>query len=201
MGVAIQLLASFVLLVVSTVLLTSVGRRRQRHRAIELRAAKAIEAVVGAGLAELVADAIRLRREIEDAAASGREMLTIEVQLGGPLRRPLWRQIEDANFGHELDAIRREARGWLARFDGLAAADRQIIDLLGLDVAPVRAIVEARRFTWEDEAAGPAGAPPAPDLGDRSDQLNAIVRESEAAIQCLRRVERELIDYRPGGYR
>lgn len=196
MGVAIQLLASFVLLVVSTVLLTSIGRRRQqRHRAIELRAAKAIEGVVGAGLAELVADAIRLRRELEDAAASGREMLTIEVQLGNPLRRPLWRQIEDANFGHELDAVRREASGWVARFDGLDAADRQIIELLGLDVAPVRAIVETGRFAWEDEA------PPAPEIGDRSDELNAIVRQCEAAIACLRRVERELIDYRPGGYR
>lgn len=195
MGIAIQLLASFVLLVVSTVLLTSIGRRRQRHRAIELRAAKAIEATVGAGLAELVAEAIRLRREIEDAAASGREMLTIELQLGSHLRRPLWRQIEDANFGHVLDGVRRHASGWLARFDGLGAADRQIIELLGLDVAPVRAISQAGRFTWEDDG------PPAPPPGDRCDQLNAILRECEAAISSLRRVERELIDYRPGGYR
>jgi hypothetical protein len=197
LGTAIQLLASFVLLVVSSVLLASVGRRRQQRRrqALELGAARAIERVVGSDLAELVAAAIRLRRLIEDAAASGGEMLAIEVQLGGALRRPLWRQIEDANFGHELDRVRREASAWLSRFDGLDAANRQIIDLLGLDAAPVRALVEAERISWEHDA------PPAAPLRDRSDELAAVLRRSEAAIKCLRRIERELIDYRPGGYR
>ncbi len=196
MALLIPLLATFVLLAGSSVLLTTVGRRRRhRHRAIELRAAKAIEAVVGTDLADLVAAAIALRRLIEDAAASGREMLTIEVQLGGPLRRPLWRQIEDANFGHQLDRVRREASSWLARFDGLDAADRQIIELLGLDMAPVRALIEAEAFTWDDDAA------PALPVHDRKDELSAVVRRASAAIDCLRRFERELIGYRPGGYR
>lgn len=195
MELLILLLATFSLLVGSTVLLTTVGRRRRRGRAIELSAVRAIEGVVGATLANLAAGAIELREAIEDAAAGGREMLAIERQLGGPLRRPLWRQIEDANFGHQLDRIRRDASAWLARFDSLDAAERQVIELLNLDVGPIRALLEAERFHWQDDA------PPVELLGDRGDELAVIERRLAAAIHCLRRVERELIDYRPGGYR
>jgi hypothetical protein len=191
----VPLLATFVFLIGSTVLLATVGRRRrQRNLEIELRSIQAIEGVIGAKLAELVADAIRLRRLIEDAAASGREMLAIEVQLGTALRRPLWRQIEDANFGHELDRIRRDASSWLLRFDGLDAADRQIIELLGLTVEPLRALLEGEQFQWEDDL-------PVQRVRDRGDELSAVQHRLSAAIDCLRRVERELSDYRPGGYR
>jgi hypothetical protein len=192
----LPLLATFLFLVMSTVLLATVGRRRrQRSRAIELRSVRAIEGVVGAALAGLVADAIELRRAIEDAAASGREMLAIERQLGEASRRPLWRQIEDANFGHELDRIRRSAGAWVARFDHLGAADRQIIDLLGLEVEPVRGVLESERFHRHDDA------PPIERLRDRGEELAAVQRRLDAAVDCLRRIERELIDYRPGGYR
>jgi hypothetical protein len=187
----ILLLATFVLLVGSTVLLATVGRRRRwRSRAIELRSLQAIEGVIGAALAELVAEAIRLRRLLEDAAASGREMLAIELQLGNAaaLRRPLWRQIEDANFGHQLDHIRREAGAWLQRFDGLHAADRQVVELLDLTVDPVRALREGERLDWHDNF-------------DRGDELADVQQKLSAAIECLRRIERELVDYRPGGYR
>jgi hypothetical protein len=192
----VPLLATFLFLVVSTVLLATVGRRR-RHRsnAIEQRELRAIEGVIGFQLAELVGEARRLRRLLEDAAASGREMLAIEVQLGSALRRPLWRQIEDANFGHELDRIRRDASTWLLRFDHLGAADRQIIDLLGLTVEPIRALLELERLHWEDDlllARTPR---------NRGQELGTVQRRLDAAIECLRHLERELIDYRPGGYR
>ncbi|MFO7562240.1 MAG: hypothetical protein R6X02_06325 [Enhygromyxa sp.] len=196
MGLLIPLLASFVLLVGSSVLLATVGRRRrQRTRALDLRVVRAIEGVVGAALAGLVGGAIELRRAIEDTAASGREMLAIERQLGGTLRRPLWRQIEDANFGHELDRIRRDASAWLARFDALGAADRQVIELLGLSVEPVRALCSAERFHWQDDP------PPAERLRDRGEELAAVQRRLDAALGCLRRLERELADYRPAPYR
>lgn len=194
MGILLPLFATFVFLIGSTVLLATVGRRRkQRIRAFELRTVLAIEGTIGAALAGLVAEAIELRRQIEDAAASGREMLTIEVQLGGPLRRPLWRQIEDANFGHQLDRIRRDAAAWLARFDGLDAADRQVIELLGLTVGPVRELLDS--FAWQDDIA------PVERMRDRGDELAAVGRLLSAAVDCLRRVERELVDYRPGAYR
>jgi hypothetical protein len=194
--ILVSLLATFVFLVCSTVLLATVGRRRrQRSRTIEAREVRAIAGVIGTELAELVADAIQLRRLIEDVAASSREMLAIELQLGSTLRRPLWRQIEDANFGHELDRIRRDASIWLQRFDGLTAADRQIVDLLALEVGPIRALVEAERFAWQDDA------PLLHPLRDRGDELGAVQRQLNAASDCLRRIERELIDYRPGGYR
>jgi hypothetical protein len=196
----ISLLATFVLLVGSTLLLTTVGRRRrQRGRALEAQARQAIAGVVGTSLAELVAEAIQVRRLLEDTAAMGREMLTIEVQLGGPTRRPLWRQIEDANFGHALERVRRATRGWLARFDGLDAADRQVIELLGLEVAPVRALLELTSAAEEPDThsnATPIRLPP-----ERSDELSQVIAGSGAAIDCLRRIERELLDYRPGGYR
>jgi hypothetical protein len=187
------LLATFVLLIGSTVLVTTVGRRRRsRSRVIEQRSLRAIAGVIGTELAELVAEAIRLRRQIEDTAASGREMLAIELQLGSALRRPLWRQIEEANFGHELDHIRRETSVWLQRFDGLDAADRQVIELLDLTVDAVRALVEGGRLEWPDEPSR---------VRDRGEELTEVQQRLNAAIECLRRVERELVDYRPGGYR
>jgi hypothetical protein len=197
--VLISLLATFVLLVGSTLLVTTVGRRRQqRGRALEAQARQAIAGVVGTSLAELVAEAIHVRRLIEDTAAMGREMLTIEIQLGGPTRRPLWRQIEDANFGHALERVRRAARGWLARFDGLDAADRQVIELLGLDVAPVRALLE---LTSTAEAQDRPGERARRGPGEPGDELSWVLARAGAAIECLRRVERGLLDYRPGGYR
>lgn len=196
MELLIPLLASFLLLFIATVLIATVGRRRRRqHEAIELRSVKAIEAVAGPGLAAWFADTVRLRQLIEDVSASGREMLTVETQLGQSLRRPLWRQIEDANFGHQLDRVRQQASAWLIQFDSLGAADRQIIELLGLDVGPVRELLEAERFHWQDEG------PPIQSIRDRSDELDSVQRKLNAAIDRLRRIERELVDYRPGGYR
>lgn len=200
MPVLISLLATFVLLVGSTLLLTTVGRRRrQRGRALEAQARQAIAGVVGASLAELVAEAIHVRRLLEDTAAMAREMLTIEVELGGPMRRPLWRQIEDANFGHALERVRRAARGWLARFDGLDPADRQVIELLGLEVAPVRALLEPTSASEAPDTVRTDNSTAIPQ--ERSDELSRVVASSAAAIDCLRRIERGLLDYRPAGYR
>lgn len=196
MELLIPLLASFLLLVGPPVLIATLGRRRRRRVAtIEQRSVRAIEGVVGAELAELFAGAVRLRRLIEDTAAGGREMLTVESHLGGALRRPLWRQIEDANFGHALDRVRRDAAVWLASFDGLGAADRQVIELLTLDPGPVRELLEAEHLHWQEQG------PPIESLRDRSEELASVQRQLSAAIDCLHRVERELSDYRPGGYR
>ena len=49
----------------------------------------------------------------------------------------LWRQIDDANFGHELDGLRRNARAWLRSFDALEVTERQLLERLGLTVEPV----------------------------------------------------------------
>jgi hypothetical protein len=192
----LPLLATFMLLVASSVLVATVGRhRRRRGDALEQRAVAAIEAAAGASLAELAGEGHRLRRLLEDTAGIGREMLAIEAHLGGPLRRPLWRQIEDANFGHQIDRIRRDATSWLGRFDGLDAADRQIVEQLNLEVGPVRALLESERFHWRDDG------PPFEALRDRSEELARVQHQLEAAITCLRHIERELSDYRSAGYR
>lgn len=195
MELLVPLLATFVFLIGSTALLATVGRnRRKRGRALAQRELRAIEGVIGTQLAELVAEAMQLRKLIENASARGHEMMVVEAQLGSPLRRPLWRQIEDAHFGHELDRIWRDASAWLHRFDHLSAADRQVIELLGLGVEPIRSLLDAPRFAWEDD-------PPWSPSNNRSEELAVVQRRLSGARECLQRFERELIDYRPGGYR
>lgn len=190
MSLLIAMIATTTMLLVSGMLLASTGRRRRRRPHARRLAAgdlAALEQSVGDHLALLVAEAVRLRDRLEDLAASGREMLVVERYLGGSLRRPLWRQIDDANFGHELDGLRRATLDWLARFDTLPAAERRIVDNLGLDAEPVRALVG--KLTLHD------------DVLDRRDELTQLHAGIDGALRCLRRLESDIAAYRGGGYR
>ena len=197
MGLLVPVLASVILLFGTGVLLSTLGRRRRRVEARPLPEARrlALEGVVGASLAEVVAGAVALRQDIEDVARRGRDMLAVERHLGRSPRRPLWRQIEDANFGHQLVGLRRSTTVWLASVDRLGGADMQVIDTLGLDVEPVRALVEGEDDDWRDVDVG------LDMLRDRSDELHAVMARLEQAGACLRRLEREISSYRGGGYR
>lgn len=193
MGSLLPLLATFGLLGLASVLLATVGRRRRaRVRALPQAKRAALEDRVGEELAALVDGAAMLRAQLEDTRAAGREMLAVEAHLGGSMRRPLWRQIEDANFGHDLDRLADEVLAWLARYDALGAAERELLDGLELDVAPVRALVRAP----EVEAASASAAP-----RDRGEQLAAVQDRLEAAIACLRRFEGRVAAYRARSYR
>lgn len=194
MNFLVPLLASIALLLGSAVLLSTVGRRRrQRARPLPAAELEALEGVVGNGLAQLVGGAVTLRQQLEDVAASGRDLLAVERHLSGSARRPLWRQIEDANFGHELDGLRREVIAWLGCFDELDASERQIVEQLGLDVEPVRALVPADSAAWRE--------PGTQHVRERSAELREVEAQLDGAIACLRRVEREILAYRGGGYR
>ena len=146
--------------------------------------------MIGDRLTALVAGAVQLRARLEDALLGNRDMLLLESQLGGSPRRPMWRQLEDANFGNELAQARRALRAWLRDFDGL---DRAETDLLaGLDLG----IEALRRF---DHGGDDGGAEL--ESRPRKEELVAVQAGLEAAIACLRRFERALADYRPHGYR
>jgi hypothetical protein len=187
MPVIILVLATTILLLGSGFLLSTVGRRRPRPRALAVAELMAIEDVVGKALAQLVGGAAQLRARIEDVAEIGREMLVIEHYLSRATQRPLWRQIDDANFGHELDRLRRAGRAWLQQFDALAVTDQQLLERLGLAVEPVRTLAHDRSWT-------------APSI-DRRDELTLVHAQFDAAIACLHRLEREIASYRGGGYR
>ncbi len=178
-SVIVVVLLTFVLMVGAVTMIATLGRRRwKRTRALPSAEVAALAETVGSTLAELVDAAVVLRQQLEELAASSRELLLVDEQLGTPLRRPLWRQIEDANYGQQLERTRERLLAWLARFDALASKDRQVIELLGLDVEP---LVE---------------------LTAKAEQgLEQIQARLEPAIECLRRFERELASHRPHIYR
>lgn len=187
MPVVLLVLATALLLLGSGFLLSTVGRRRTRPRALAAAELAALESTVGRRLAQLVAAATQLRSRAEDVVEIGREMLAVERHLRRATQRPLWRQIDDANFGHELDGLRRSARSWSQQFDALDVTERQLVDRLGLGVEPVRALALDRSWTK-------------PSIY-RGDELEFVQAQLDATIACLRKLERELFGYRGGGYR
>jgi len=192
----VALLASVLLLFGSGLLLSTLGRRRgRRGRPLPPSRRLVLEGVVGVGLAEIVAGAVALRHDIQLVAQRGREMLAVERHLGRSPRRPLWRQIEDANFGHQLEGLRRAAAAWLTSVDGLRGADQQLFETLGLDVEAVRALADVEGEGWRDADAGRTMR------RDRNDELHAVQTQLDQASACLRRIEREISGYRGGGYR
>jgi hypothetical protein len=199
LGFLIAVLAGVVLLLGSGLLLSTVGRhRRARTQPLEASAMVAIEGVLGAGLANLAAQAVQLRQRIEDVAERGRELLEVERELGSALRRPLWRQIGDANFGHELARLRRETIAWLADFDARSTSERRLLDQLGIDVEPVRRLVDDAQTHGDDQPTTlvPVRRSDAP--SERLQQLGALLKPAAA---CLRRLELEISGYRDDAYR
>ena len=196
----IPLLATAVILLSSGALMSTVGRRRRhRRRALSAGVVAAIEGAVGSDLAALVVATASLRQRVDDVAERNRDMLAIERHLGGAPRRPLWRQIEDANFGHELDGLLREALAWLARVDALPGVERQLLDSLELDAEPIHALVRATQRR-SHEPLGPV--PPIETAPrDRSAELREVQTVLEGASARLRRFEDEISTYRGGGYR
>lgn len=196
MELLIPLLASVMLLLISGALLSTLGRRRRRRPQPLPEAERlALADVVGEGLAGLVAAAVPLRQEIEAVARIGREMQMVERHLGRAPRRPLWRQIEDANYGHELGSLARVTASWLARAEALPAMDKQVLERLGLELEAVYLLRTTLDEVWATSEAGLAA------LRSRSSELDAVQDRLDAALACLLRVERELASYRGGGYR
>lgn len=187
MPVLVLVLATAILLLGSGFLTSTVGRRRPRPRALSAAELAAIENSVGKPLAQLVGCAVRLRARARDVGEIGGEMLLVERHLNPGAQRPLWRQIDDANFGHELDGLRQAARAWLQQFDALDVTERQLLERLALGVEPVRALARDRSWT-------------SPSI-DRRDELTLVQAQFNAAIACLYRLEREISSFRAGGYR
>jgi hypothetical protein len=187
MPVIILVLATAILLLGSGFLLSTVGRRRPRPHAIAAAELAAIEQSVGRALAHLVGNAAQLRARARDVEEIGREMWVIERHLSCVAQRPLWRQIDDANFCHELGGLRQAARAWLQQFDTLDVTERQLLEHLALGVEPVRTLAHDRSWTSISI--------------DRRDELALVQAKSEAAIACLHELEREIASYRAGGYR
>lgn len=187
MPVIILALATAMLLLGSGFLMSTVGRRRPRPRALAAAELAALEQRVGRALAQLVGHAAQLRARVEDVGEISCEMWVVERYLERVTQRPLWRQIDDANFGHELGRLRQDARAWLQQFDTLDVTERQLLERLVLGVEPVRAL--ARDRSWTSVSI------------DRRDELMLVQAQVDAAITCLRKLERELSSYRGGGYR
>jgi hypothetical protein len=187
MSAIILVLATATLLLGSGFLLSTVGRRRLRPRALATADLVAIEDVVGKALAQLVGDAAHLRSRIEGIAEIGREMLVVERYLARATQRPFWRQIDDANFGLEIARLRQAARAWLRQFDTLDVTERHLLERLGLDVDPVRTLGHDR--AWATSSI------------DRRDELTHVDAQFDVAIACLHKLEREIASYRGGGYR
>jgi hypothetical protein len=187
MPVVILVLATTILLLGSGFLMSTVGRRRPRTRALAAAELAAIEGNLGKPIAQLVGNAAQLRARAEDIGEIGREMLVIERHLNHLAQRPLWRQIDDANFGHELDVLRQTARAWLHQFHALDVTERQLLEHLSLGVEPVRVL--ARDRSWTSLSV------------DRRGELALVGARFDAAIACLYEIEREISSYRAGGYR
>jgi hypothetical protein len=187
MPVIVLVLATAILLLGSGFLMSTVGRRRPRPRALAAAELAAIEGNVGRALALLVGDAAQLRARAQDVGEIGREMLVVERHLNPGTQRPLWRQIDDANFSHELDGLRQAARAWLQQLDALDVTERQLLERLALGVEPVRTL--ARDRSWTSLSV------------DRRDELTLVQAQLVAAITCLHKLEREISSYRGGGYR
>lgn len=187
MPVIVLVLATAILLLGSGFLMSTVGRRRPRPHALAAAELAAIESRVGRALAQLVGHAAQLRARVQEVQEIAREMLVVERHLVRAPQRPLWRQIDDANFGHELFGLRQAARAWLQQLDALEVTERQLLERLALGVEPVRALASDRSWT-------------SPSI-DRRAELALVQAQSDAAIACLHRLEREISSYRGGGYR
>ena len=196
MELLIPLVACVILMLSSGALLSKQGRRRRRRaQALPEAERLALMEVVGEGLAGLVAMTVPLRHEVEAVARMGREMQRVEEHLVRGPRRPLWRQIEDANYGDELGALVYMASSWLTRAEALAPMDREVLDRLGLELEPMYLLRSILDEVWARHAAGQAAQ------RSRSAELDAVQERLDAALACLLRVERELASYRGGGYR
>ncbi|EDM80270.1 hypothetical protein PPSIR1_36507 [Plesiocystis pacifica SIR-1] len=211
MGTLLPLLATFLALSFTAGLVATVGRRRRRRdrgtrRALAPAKLEALALVVGEDLIELIRASAELRVRLEDALAGGRQMLAVEEQLSGVHRRPLWRQIEDANYGHALGGVRSAVDAWLARVDGLGVSERQILDFTRLSEAPLRALAEVLvelggSAEAEEVQLGVLAGDAVQVVGDRRESIAEMIASLEAAIACLVRFESELSSYRPQGYR
>lgn len=179
MGALVPLLATFALLAGATALVATVGsRRRRRRRRLSEGERARLEQTIGAALVELLDAAIEVREQVEDTLAKAREQPRLDAGAGA--MRPLWRQIDDANLVHALVRLRDELLAWLRRHDALAVGDRQLVEQLDVPLDPIRAWVAS-------EPGQPEGA--------------LLLVRLEHCVDCLRRLERALIEHRASGYR
>lgn len=190
MGSLAVVALTFVVLSSAVVLLGTVGRRRRRSRQTALPPARrrALAQSVGSRLADMVAEARALRGRLEAVAANGRDMAEVENAMGRAPRRPLWRQLEDANYEQDLERVSDDVRGLLARLDALAGTDRQILD-------EVRPALDALH-----DLVGVQWAQPAPGV-DRRPALDRLETRLERGIAVLGELESRIEAYRPRGYR
>ncbi|MFV8752095.1 hypothetical protein ACNOYE_16230 [Nannocystaceae bacterium ST9] len=184
------LLATFAALVGSSALLATLGgHRRRRRRMLADPEREQLEQKIGAPLADLVDAAIDLSEQSEDARAIALEMLALDRHFGVRLR-PLWRQIEDAKFGHMLGRMREQLLAWLERFDALSSTDRQLVELLDLRVTAIRELAEGTgNFMVREPVRNHVG------------RMQALTGQLKRARTCLVHFERRLIDHRTSGYR
>lgn len=130
----------------------------------------------------------RLRGQLEAVAANGRDMLTVEDAMANSHRRPLWRQLEDAGYEHDLDRVEQSIREWMARLEALAGTDQQILGQLELEREPVEALTG---LSWRSEP-----------LGEKERERLEIIQTSFAeGIAALSEFEDSMSAYRRSGYR
>ena len=175
MHVTLLVLLTMMFMLGSGFLKLTVGRRRTRPHELAAAEFDRLVATVGRPLAQLVADAARLRARVEEVLGSGTEMV-VAVHLGQVTQRPLRRQIHDASFDDEIDGLRLAADDWLRQYDSLDVVERQLLDQLELDIEPIR------------------------ELADDDDEGESMHAPLEATIVCLRKLEHEISSYR-GRYR
>lgn len=187
MGLLASIALTFVVLTSAMLLVSTLGRRRSRRRA-SLPAAERerLALTIGTDLADLASQTRGLRAQLEAITANGRDMLEVEEAMGKSSRRPLWRQLEDANYEHDLERVSEAMRAWLARVDGLTGTDRQIVDGAGVQLDPVREIIDS---DWR--ALGP----------DRPGALESIIASFRRGLETLADFETALESYRATGYR
>lgn len=190
MGVLVVVALTFVALSSAAVLLGTVGQRRRRGRTKALAPARrrALEDAVGGRLADVVAEVRVLRGRLEAVAANGRDMVQVENAMGRGPRRPLWRQLEDANFERDLERIDEDVRALLARLGGLSGPDRQILDEVRPSLDPLH---ELLGLEWSQ---------PPPGV-DRRPALDRLQGRFERAIAVLGELDSRIEAYRPRAYR
>jgi hypothetical protein len=189
-GLVVVIALTFVALSSAAVLLGTVGRRRRggRGRALPPARRRALEDAVGSRLADVVAEARVLRGRLEAVAANGRDMVQVENAMGRAPRRPLWRQLEDANFERDLERINDDVRALLARLEGLTGPDRQILDEVRPPLDPLHDLLGA---TWTQ---------PPPGV-DRRPTLERLEGRFARAIAVLGELDSRIEAYRPRAYR
>ena len=187
MGLLASIALTFVVLTSAMLLVSTLGRRRTGRRAsLPVAERERLALTIGSDLADLASQTRGLRAQLEAVAANGRDMLEVEEAMGQSSRRPLWRQLEDANYEHDLERVTEAMRAWLARVEGLTGADRQIVDEAGVELEPVRQMVAT---DWR--AVGP----------DRPSGLEVIIASFRRGLETLADFESALESYRATGYR